>query len=37
MTRFFVRPEWVGLLDFETRTPSAIERAIKRLGDQPDE
>jgi hypothetical protein len=30
MTRIFIRPDWVGLLDFETRLPSAVERAIKR-------
>jgi Pyridoxamine 5'-phosphate oxidase len=30
MTRFFIHPDWVGLLDFETRLPSAVERAIKR-------
>ncbi len=30
MTRIFVRPEWVGILDFETRFPSAIERAMQR-------
>ncbi len=33
MTRIFVHPDWVGLLDFETRLPSAVERAIKRTGD----
>jgi len=27
-TRIRVRPEWVGMLDFETRFPSAIERAM---------
>jgi catechol 2,3-dioxygenase-like lactoylglutathione lyase family enzyme len=31
MTRIFIRPEWVGLLDFETRLPSAVERAIQRI------
>jgi hypothetical protein len=30
MTRIFIRPDWVGLLDFETRLPSAVERAIAR-------
>jgi hypothetical protein len=30
MTRLFIHPDWVGLLDFETRLPSAVERAIKR-------
>jgi hypothetical protein len=28
MARTFVRPEWVGILDFETRFPSALERAM---------
>ena len=31
MTRIFVRPEWVGVLDFETRAPSAVERAARRV------
>src|SRR5579871_1125858 len=31
MTRIFIHPEWVGLLDFKTRLPSATERAIERL------
>ena len=31
MTRIFIRPTWVGLLDFETRLPSAVERAIARI------
>ena len=31
MTRIFIRPEWVGILDFETRLPSAVDRAVKRL------
>ena len=30
MTRGFIHPDWVGLLDFETRLPSAVERAIAR-------
>ena len=30
MSRVFVRPEWVGILDFETRFPSALERAMER-------
>jgi hypothetical protein len=30
MTRIFIRPDWVGLLDFETRLPSAVEHAINR-------
>ena len=33
MTRFFIHPDWVGLLDFETRLPSAVERAIKRTSE----
>jgi len=34
MTRFFIHPDWVGILDFETRLPSAVERAIERAGNQ---
>jgi hypothetical protein len=30
MARIFIQPEWVGVLDFETRFPSAIERAMAR-------
>ena len=30
MTRLFIHPDWVGLLDFEARLPSAVERAIAR-------
>lgn len=30
MVRVTVHPEWVGLLDFETRFPSAIEAAMTR-------
>jgi hypothetical protein len=30
MTRIFIRPDWVGILDFETRLPSAVERALER-------
>jgi hypothetical protein len=30
MARIFVRPHWVGILDFETRFPSAIEKALER-------
>jgi len=30
MSRIFIRPEWVGILDFETRFPSAIEHAMER-------
>ena len=29
MTRIFIHPDWVGLLDFETRLPNAVERAIE--------
>lgn len=28
MNRVFIKPTWVGILDFETRFPSAIERAL---------
>jgi hypothetical protein len=30
MSRIFVKPQWVGILDFETRFPSALERAMER-------
>ncbi len=30
MARIFIRPNWVGILDFETRFPSAIEHAMER-------
>jgi hypothetical protein len=30
MARVFVKPEWVGILDFETRFPSSIERAMEQ-------
>ncbi|MEP7190070.1 MAG: hypothetical protein ABI901_12835 [Roseiflexaceae bacterium] len=30
MSRIFITPEWVGILDFETRCPSAVERAMER-------
>ncbi len=30
MSRVFVTPEWVGILDFETRFPSALERAVEQ-------
>ncbi len=33
MTRIFIHPDWIALLDFETRLPSAIERAIKRASE----
>jgi hypothetical protein len=29
MARIFLRPTWVGILDFETRFPSAIEKAME--------
>jgi hypothetical protein len=29
MARVFVRPEWAGILNFETRFPNAIELAIE--------
>lgn len=29
MVRIGVRPEWVGIIDFQTRFPSAIERAVE--------
>ena len=34
MARIFIQPEWVGILDFETRFPSALERAMERTGAQ---
>ncbi len=30
MARIAIRPEWVGVLDFEQRFPSALERAMAR-------
>jgi hypothetical protein len=30
-SRVFVSPEWVGILDFEARFPSALERAMDRV------
>jgi hypothetical protein len=30
MVRIFVTPEWVAILDFEQRFPSAVERAMER-------
>lgn len=30
MARIFITPEWVGVMDFEGRFPSAVERAIER-------
>lgn len=32
MVRIAIRPEWVGILDFEKRLPSAVERAIETMG-----
>jgi hypothetical protein len=32
MVRIAIRPEWVGIIDFETRLPSAIESAIEAVG-----
>jgi hypothetical protein len=32
MSRIFITPEWVGVIDFETRFPSAIERAMQKAG-----
>jgi hypothetical protein len=29
MARIFVRPEGIGILDFETRFPRALERALE--------
>jgi hypothetical protein len=29
MAMIYVRPEWVGIIDFETRFPSALERRIE--------
>ncbi len=31
MARIFIRPTWVGILDFTSRFPSALERAMERL------
>ena len=31
MVRIFVQPEWVGLIDFETRFPSAVEHGQARI------
>ena len=30
MARISLTPDWVGILDFETRFPSAVERAIEK-------
>ena len=32
MVRVAMRPEWVGIIDFETRLPSAVEHAIEAMG-----
>ena len=32
MTRVFITPEWVAILDFEQRFPNAIERAMEQAG-----
>jgi len=37
MTRFFIHPDWVGILDFETRLPSAVERAMERAANRHDD
>jgi hypothetical protein len=29
MVRIYITPTWVGILDFETRFPSALEKAVK--------
>jgi pyridoxamine 5'-phosphate oxidase-like protein len=34
MTRVAIKPEWAGILDFETRFPSAVENAIARASGQ---
>ena len=34
MSRIFIQPEWVGIQDFETRFPSAVERAMERAQGQ---
>jgi hypothetical protein len=30
MAVIYVRPEWVGIIDFEARFPSALERRMER-------
>ena len=30
MARIVIRPEWAGVMDFETRFPNAVERAMER-------
>jgi hypothetical protein len=34
MARVFITPAWVGTLDFETRFPNALERAMERAQGQ---
>lgn len=34
MAVIYIRPEWVGILDFEARFPSALERAIEHTQPQ---
>lgn len=34
MARIFITPEWVGILDFETRFPNALERAMEHAQSQ---
>jgi nitroimidazol reductase NimA-like FMN-containing flavoprotein (pyridoxamine 5'-phosphate oxidase superfamily) len=34
MARIAVKPEWVGVIDFESRFPSAVERAMEAAGGQ---
>jgi hypothetical protein len=29
-SRIFIKPEWVGVMDFEVRFPNALERAMER-------
>jgi hypothetical protein len=31
MARLYVRPEWVGIIDFEQRFPNEVERGLERL------
>ncbi len=30
MARIFIQPEWIGIIDFETRFPNALERAMEQ-------
>lgn len=34
MARVFIKPNWVGVIDFEARFPNAIERAMEKAGAQ---